>query len=1230
MPILTDSQKKAHDLSRHLSVTANAGSGKTTVLVNRFVDILEHTDARIQELVAITYTEKAASELRRKIASVIEARLAESENPMRRSKLEIAREQLSSANVGTIHSFCGQLLREFPIEAGVDAAFSVIEEVDRDFTIAEIVQSVVNKILRAEGEEDGSVLAQDSRFVLRSIGWYQVDKMLREFLRQRDQIDRMISDVGPFGNGQSDEEISRRWIALVEEEMQRMLGDERWLQSAERLTEAASGKDRGPVFDSLHRWKSDLPLSMRQTLYVEIVDTILTTTDSLRKSFLGKSLITEVAEVDCAFLASHRKDVRSTIAADPVECEKNHQQMIRQTRTLLAIYAQVRDEYDKKKLLAGELDFEDLLLRTRVLLRNDKIAGRIAERFRFVMIDEYQDTNLLQYEITLGLVRHFQRGNLFIVGDPKQSIYGFRNADVEVFDQTRQDIARQSAMVSDFSHSGEILTGTEVEKGGLITLAHSFRLLKDIVAFVNLIFSRAMATASSPHAGFDVAYDDLVHARPNEASGRVELLLVRKENSGDEEEGSDAESRATKECLLIARRLRELEVNSYPVFDGASETTRPFRFNDVAILLRSRTKLPALEKALIEHQIPYQISGGIGFYQRQEIYDYFNYFRFLLNRHDDVALAGILRSPFFGLSDSELYQIAIATDGTDYWSKFSCIAQSTGSKELLRVYEILNDNLGLANRLTIPMLVQRILNQTGWMGIAAGLQQGAQVYANVQKLLRMAREFEDRGLATLFDFVNRLSTLLSSEREGQASLDLEGNAVHIMTIHAAKGLEFPVVFIPFCSQRFRHDSPPYIDAAIGVGFKTTNEDNFDEEVEAPIFTFLKQRAHAKRIAEEKRIFYVATTRARDMLVLSGIANPHPPSESYLGWVMRALAIDPSGVTEGERKIDELRLKRLIFEDGRYRPAEEKYHLSLKICIDVPIHSTIDASGDRQEGDLTLGEINVQPVQAQLSRGFYSATQLRIYFECPTKYYLRYQLGMPETGSLPYEFGEDDDPNDRLIGELEGSLAHEIFQTLDSEATNELEIRERVSSRLNANPQLDKSQRLSLERQLLSHVWGFVSSDFGRRVLEATQFHVEYTINMAFGEDYLTGTLDRLYHDPKDGWCIIDYKTDRFRPDQVNSRLDRYRPQLGIYALLVSKLFNQPIVRAEIVFTSHPGENLRIDFDATALRGLELSVEDALMKIRRGEFDRTETHCQTCSYKLNGKCILPVMALAGGR
>ena len=281
--------------------------------------------------------------------------------------------------------------------------------------------------------------------------------------------------------------------------------------------------------------------------------------------------------------------------------------------------------YTKKKSENGYLDYEDILLHTYGILQKDEIREELSEKYKYIMIDEYQDTNEIQYQIFLPLLSFLKKNNLFVVGDEKQSIYMFRDAELEVFERTRKDI--------------ELKSGKEA----LLTLPDSFRMAPSLCVFINQLFKSLF---SNPRVIFnEVEHKDLICARNDSNLGEVEILL--NEKNKDEED---------KEAELVSKRILKL----------ADE--KKINFSSIAVLCRKRRFFELLEKSFVKYNVPYSIVGGKGFYQKQPVYDIFNYFSFMLDKENDAALVGILRSPFFSVSDSNIFEISLCR-GHNFWKK---------------------------------------------------------------------------------------------------------------------------------------------------------------------------------------------------------------------------------------------------------------------------------------------------------------------------------------------------------------------------------------------------------------------------------------------------------------------------------------------------------------------------------------------------------------------------------
>ena len=1085
---LTGHQQQALEYGCHLAVTANAGAGKTAVLVARYVDILANTTTRINEIVAITFAEKAAAELRTKIAARVEEKLRSVTTVYERQTYERIRDQLSSAMISTFHSFCAQLLREYPVEAGVDAAFSVLEGVDQESLLQQSIQSGYESIL--ESSDDRELKVEFLR-VVRMVGRTELHRIVVELLRKRELVERLTGSEGLLASCRPDEEILSTWKTARLEEVRHLLDEGTWLADLVDIQTVASGKKAPELASLLASWNPLLSTTEKAFLYSEIGGKVFTKTSSLRKDFIGSKTDVAIHSALEDRLARHHALTIPRIEDVLDESAEGDRTLLRVLRTLLKVIERCTRIYDERKADHGQLDFDDLQLRARILLTDEQLASRISLKYKYLMVDEFQDTNTLQYDILRSLVRNYSAGNLFIVGDAKQSIYGFRNAEVEVFERARRDIMSASGEIESIS-TKDSAEHVQSRFSSSIVLAESFRLLPDLVAFINRVFRPLMRKEESR---YDVAYDELVRGRVSDGSGSVELLLVS--DAGDDMKvqakpgfRSDVSDPVRRECRMIAARLFEMRQSGYLIYDKKKgEDVRPFRYEDAAVLLRKRSNVRELEVAFADYGVPYILSSGVGFYQTQEVYDFFNYLKFILNPGDDVALVGILRSPMFSISDAVLFEISLGKPGSSFWQKTieAVELKPELSGVLRRSVEVLTWSIAQANRESIPTLVHRLSLETGWMGSLNAGPRGRQGRANLKKLLTIARAFEGQGYVMLYDFVQRLSSLVEErDDEGQAPLEGEGDCVRVMTIHAAKGLEFPVVVVPFLHQKFRHDNAPYVDPSLGIAFKVGDEQNFDREVAPRLYNQLQRLSRQKTLAEEKRIFYVACTRAQNSLILSGRTDVDPSRPSYMNWLAEGIGVSLDSLRPGKFIVGTECMRSLSPDTESSGVLERQYELAISVRSDSPEQRPVRVvSLPNVALENTLPTVAVEPLTPQRRGEIFSATQIKTYRECPTKYYLQFILGLPKDHTAR-EQEDASDGSDTSYGDIEGTLTHAILQNLRSADVGAEWLRELVSNTITASFGQNMDRLQGLSEAVYSNAVKFVNSSIGKEILGALE------------------------------------------------------------------------------------------------------------------------------------------------
>ncbi|MDD1718799.1 MAG: UvrD-helicase domain-containing protein, partial [Methanoregulaceae archaeon] len=947
-----------HD--RSMVVTAGAGTGKTYVLVRKYIDLLESQDVQVPEILALTFTDKAAAEMRERIRKEISLHEG--------LAWEKAAEDFMIAPVQTFHSFCAQVLREFPIEAGLEPGFVVLDERQALHIHGEAFEELVHTSQPGPvSDAVVHVLSVTDQYPLRSIlaaiygkrWWY--DRFFDAFARDEcTVVSTWVREIHEFRDNEIRDLASDRSFSTA---VSTLLGLASQYEGADDRAAAYLCEIR-PLLGQLGAGSSPEEFCCAATALIgkkpgNVGSRKVWDEDDL-SSFRR-------ARKDLADILERKKSLfRMTVdPADPVVTGS-----VQFLRQLSLVFSRYRELVEKGKANAGGLDFGDLILQARRLFleQGDLVKTHFKPRYRYILVDEFQDTDPTQFDIILSIVGTPDPSTncLFIVGDPKQSIYLFRDADVTRFKEAQRIIL-------------------DACLGRVVSLDTSFRSTKEVIALTNLLFSRLFASTEKP---WEFGYEPILAAESRLShSGSLELLLAPG--------GDDSAATKRSEADMVARRIYRL-VRDHPATSGTtgdqpenknqvqadtgesfgpgihgpvqvyeemkdrSFIQRPARYGDVAILLEARSNLSYYLQALSTYGIPYYVHGGTGFYSRQEVYDLYNLLRFLEHRHDDISLAGVLRSPYFGLPDTELYLIA-QEHGRTLWHKLERYAEKTSpfpangngpavdaektSRPLLtgspeqgasakaaRARDLLSGWQKISGRTSLVTLIRKILSDSGIYTVYAALPDGKQILANVEKMIAMARSREASDTYALADFTADIRTAMDEEeREGEAPLDaLAENAVNIMTVHAAKGLEFPIVIVPDMGRGFREKYPPIMigDNPLLVGVKVPNpNDNYDL-AETPVLTALREMQRQKERAERKRLLYVALTRTRDHLIMSGTAPENPDlsinlATSRIEWIFPALGITGDAIAAGgiDLSIDGRTIRLAITSDPAAIPAE---------------------------------------------------------------------------------------------------------------------------------------------------------------------------------------------------------------------------------------------------------------------------------------------------------------------
>jgi ATP-dependent helicase/nuclease subunit A len=1114
----SEQKAAAYEIDKHVSVTAGPGSGKTTVLVERYLHILRTQKLSIDQIVAITFTNRAANEMRERLRGSLDEILATTQGDERKHWLNYKR-TLDGAIITTIHGFCARLIREFPVEARIDPQFILLDEHRAAMLLESMVEEVLSEFISAGHEEV-------SRLTL-GVGRGKLANALAQLYR----------DVR--GQGLSLDQLAATTAAshLNETEHSKVLLELDSAMATFRNVRITTPKTRAKHAEAISQWPgfrsfvNIIPEADTLADYCNEIEAFRKhrpdargdLTDHVRlldELVWGKDLIGKVPQVCFDLFAS------------------------RYALEMISLLTRIHDRLNEEKQKLAALDFDDLESRTLELLEIPEVLLRAAERYKFFLVDEFQDTNGMQLRLLerLVLASGKSRANLFIVGDRKQSIYGFRGADVDVF----------RAMTDELEKAG----------GERKSLQLNFRSYPPLINFFNYLFPRLFQVPEDVptellHSLGELGYVDhetSLPKRENEMEGPLVELMVATRKLG-ERDLREQDSRE-RDAQQLANRIKSM-----------IETTEGLLYSDIALLFRAMTYVSVYETTFRRASIPYQTILGRGFYEREEITDLVQLLRFLDNKTDELALAAVLRSPLCGISDNALLALRCAPRlGEEDRQEPSRILAANRPlflalkrhQEIAFISEdehtLLQRAATLIGRLierrhhySIEDLLRFAVDESQYTAVIAANFDGAQRLANVQRLFTLAARFERSAHHLIRDFVRYVEEFEAiGSRESEGQIDEAANAVRLMTIHQAKGLEFPVVIIPELHRLSRLNSENawvLLDRHRGLTLKVP--DGRGRQVAGCTFAKFEARHALREQFESMRLLYVAATRAQDRLILSGAIDELTSlgggkSDSWLKWIWQALELQ-----------DRTRSDVINLSD------DESFQLTIssdeQIVLQTP---TVSGNEDQKLADAdSLNEAFplLRPVPQDNENAVYrfSVTQLINYQRCPRQYYFDRVLRLPTADELSvWNNAEAPEPPANLTATLKGAVIHRFCERYSSDQDLEQCLRTSFDEvvRLRQAELADRIVEINPEaavRDLLPLAQNYLVSDVFSRVevakdasgnsssatpLDGAGLWSELSFRLRRPLGVLSGAIDKLLITrAADGsWEIeiIDFKTNR--------------------------------------------------------------------------------------------------------
>lgn len=1050
---------------------AGPGSGKTRVLVERFA-WLASTTARPEAILAITFTEKAAQEIKSRLVKHFVER---GDGDLRR--------RVERAQVSTIHGFCNGILREFALDAGIDPAFRVMDEYEARLEHAQAVESALNRFSREQPRE----------FQLLAEAWAADD--LAEELRQLSDKLRLAGGAEAALRSLPEYHAAESLAAIAAVLREGLAGAN--AQTAAQVT----------CRDEVREWLEGPPGSL---------------VAHLRR--LPRIKLPRGKTVEALNAALKQARELAERGLEEAIGELNHANLV----TLRTILILCEHEYSGRKSSLGALDFGDLEEKAVALLEGDDTIRKLAsERFDAILMDELQDTNPIQWRIVNAVRRE---GRFFAVGDINQSIFGWRGAEPAQF------LALQEGFVA---------RGWQVDR-----LQENYRSRAEILEAVERVCVGCGLAGIQAHT--------LQASRAFPPYSGVSLEVVRAEEDAPE-------------AAWVAHRILELKRTM-----TTGDSPRPLRFGDIAILSRGAAVFDQYEAAFREAGIPSLVQRGRNFFEEPEIVDLTNLLRVLVNPGNEPALFGLLRSPLAGVTDEEIFErreagLPLAPER---------IATQLDALRVLR------------EEAPVDVLLMRFLDESGyWSRLAPGQR------ANVRKLLRTLRDRSNAQPGSLAALVEELEGLRESGRENNAPVPGAEDAVQMLTVHGAKGLEFPVVFLVSMhkapggkSKKSRLDWSPA--RGLGAVWRIDGQDETQQDGAMGAADEVRKRREA---AEEDRLLYVAMTRAEERLILVW-SNRKRVDSRWIGPATEGLGLDFNQ----------------SFSDGV--PLEQNGVRILRAFGAPPPFEA--ETGERQT---TAGTVWIEPEAATLPEPpSATATALAHFGDCPRRYFLRNLLGWPEAaGDEPGGSVSDSAEWSELAGLDPGPFSIEFGEAAASEEPTEraaprgAELGDQVHQLLAG---LDVPEASPEARELALR---FKRSPTGQRAARASRVGRETPILFDYDGLLIRGAID-LWFEEGGELVLVDYKTDNFISEE---RLSQYSMQLRLYAVALSRALGQRVDRI-VLSALKQGRETCVSLFPEDEQALRDAIREFREAHRSGRFPMLPgKQCEWCPYAA-GACPAP--------
>ena len=1188
MPDYTNEQQQAiDDRDLDILVSASAGSGKTTVLVERLMqEIL--TGTGVNELLVVTFTKAAAQEMKAKIKSALEQRL----NKHEKLKIDL-RGQLNlidAANISTIDAFCLDVIHSFYYVIDLDPSFSVLtDETQATLMRERALQEIEGEFLENDDQAfiafyenfAGDRSAESARDLLLDLYNYAMAKPdYRDWLKSLPTQYEIGDDVTHSKLWQkSIKPYILTTFSDLKEKLEQLLAT-----AAMETKELAKVKDSFQLFDKcLQNYLASIESDENYDKQRELLRSCLFT--SFRKSSKWDEDLLDFYEecvelkkdaseqVFTSFTSFYATDEKEQIAL----LNKGHQIMTAIVKAELALI----ERFDQLKRAENLVDYSDMEQFAYQILSQDTSNSQMARsfyqtKFKEILVDEYQDINPLQERI-LQLIKKDGQNNLFMVGDVKQSIYGFRQAEPSLFLHKYQEAAKD-----------------ENKQDERILLSANFRSTKPVIKLVNQVFDHVLTT---DFGGIDYQKEGQLvlgaNYYPEKLPQASELIYSEKDGQDGSTNTEDEDEIDSAEIAMVINRIKQFKNENLQVYDTQTKEKRNFKYSDIAILTRSRSDNLAIMQEFAKNDIPLLVTDAKNYFQTLELTIVLNYLRIIDNPDQDIPLVAVLRSPLFNFTETDLAKIRVHSKNTGFYDALtSYVAVNDELSQKTKIFlNQLEELRHFAANHRISELIWSIYERTNLLEIMTALPNGKQRRVNLEALYERASSYESAGFKGLYQFINFIERMRRSQKDlAQPLVTKEaGDSVRLMTVHGSKGLEFPIVFYIGLQHRYqmRDLSGNYIINANNLGL-TIRQEHYRADTLLKSYDNIAQKQQL--LEEEARILYVGMTRARQKLILiTEVKNYEKTRQKWQNQLNGRQKLPLSsklsatssmsfiGPAINFDKYPEIKISDITSSLDEETPFLLVHYENEKISSEIA--KTEEVASDKDYALLTriapkLYDYDYPFRDASSTTAYQSVSEIKKAFNDPLETELENAHLLASTNRYlqPIETKPDFLFETKFTGAEIGTATHLLLQYYDYNQKDEPEQLELEIKDLIKQDKLNPEIVPSINQQQIN--W-FVHSDFAKpfwqnpaqlkREVEFSSLLSASTLFNDFSDPnakiLIHGTIDGYFVED-DGIILFDYKTDHI--DQHNLDLaianikQKYTGQLRLYERALNSFAEKPV------------------------------------------------------------------------